>query len=169
MAGASSQHGGWVPRVNSPRERAWWELYLLMTQPQKSCAISSTLLLGQWQAQAPTTSEEEVLVTVLRRAGRMGSSPTHGHLQIVQSAMLFCCWLLAQSCLTLCDPPGSMTGFFRQEQWSGLPFPSPGIFLTQGSTCISCSAGKFFTTEPPNYSHSLPNSSAITCTSNSQQ
>ena len=34
-----------------------------------------------------------------------------------------------QSCLTLCDPiahqaPSSL-GFSRQEQWSGLPFPSP--------------------------------------------
>ena len=24
-------------------------------------------------------------------------------------------------------------GFYRQEYWSGLPFPSPGIFQTQGS------------------------------------
>ena len=23
-------------------------------------------------------------------------------------------------------------GFSRQEYWSGVPFPSPGIFLTQG-------------------------------------
>ena len=36
-----------------------------------------------------------------------------------------------QSCLTLCDPidgtpPGSpVSGFSRQEHWSGLPFPSP--------------------------------------------
>ena len=36
-----------------------------------------------------------------------------------------------QSCPTLCDPidsspPGpSVQGFFRQEYWSGLPFPSP--------------------------------------------
>ena len=28
--------------------------------------------------------------------------------------------------------PPSM-GFSRQEYWSGLPFPSPGIFPTQGS------------------------------------
>ena len=40
--------------------------------------------------------------------------------------------LLAQLCLTLCDPmdcspPGSsVMGFSRQEYWSGLPFPSPG-------------------------------------------
>ena len=37
-----------------------------------------------------------------------------------------------QSCLTLCDPidgspPGSPSlGFFRQDHWSGLPFPSQG-------------------------------------------
>ena len=36
-----------------------------------------------------------------------------------------------QSCPTLCDPidsspPGpSVHGFFRQEYWSGFPFPSP--------------------------------------------
>ena len=36
-----------------------------------------------------------------------------------------------QSCPTLCDPidgspPGSaVLAFFRQERWSGLPFPSP--------------------------------------------
>ena len=36
-----------------------------------------------------------------------------------------------QSCPTLCDPtdgspPAStILGFFRQEHWSGLPFPSP--------------------------------------------
>ena len=45
----------------------------------------------------------------------------------------------AQSCPTLVTPwtvahnaPLSV-GFSRQEYWSGLPFPSPGIFLTQGS------------------------------------
>ena len=45
----------------------------------------------------------------------------------------------AQSCPTLCNPvdcslPGfSILGFSRQEYWSGLPFPSQGIFPTQGS------------------------------------
>ena len=38
---------------------------------------------------------------------------------------------VTQSCLTLFDPvdcslPSSSMGFFRQEYWSGLPFPSPG-------------------------------------------
>ena len=37
----------------------------------------------------------------------------------------------AHLCLTLCVPldcslPGSSVEFFRQEYWSGLPFPPPG-------------------------------------------
>ena len=51
----------------------------------------------------------------------------------------FCC-LVAKLCPTLfvtpwtvaCQTPLSME-FFRQEYWSGEPFPSPGIFPTQGS------------------------------------
>ena len=46
---------------------------------------------------------------------------------------------VAKSCLTLRPPwtvayqaPPSM-GFSRQRYWSGLPFPSPEIFPTQGS------------------------------------
>ena len=30
-----------------------------------------------------------------------------------------------------CSPPSSSMEFSRQEYWSGLPFPSPGIFPTQ--------------------------------------
>ena len=47
--------------------------------------------------------------------------------------------LVAQPCLTLCDPLGcsppgsSVHGTFpRQEYWSGLPFPSPGDFTKPG-------------------------------------
>ena len=46
---------------------------------------------------------------------------------------------VAQLCLTLCNPMdcslsgSSVHGFSRQECWSGLPFPSPGIFPTQES------------------------------------
>ena len=41
--------------------------------------------------------------------------------------------------------------FSRQEYWSGLPFPSQGIFPTQGSNprLLLCIAGRFFTAEPP--------------------
>ena len=45
---------------------------------------------------------------------------------------------VAQSCATLCDPmdcslrDSSIHGIFRQENWSGLPFPSPGDLLDPG-------------------------------------
>ena len=41
-------------------------------------------------------------------------------------------WLFATPCTVAHQAPPSM-GFSRQQYWSGLPFPSPGIFLTQGS------------------------------------
>ena len=49
-----------------------------------------------------------------------------------------------QSCPALCNPwdcrqPGPVHGFSRQEYWSGLPRPPPGIFLTHGSNpCLLC-------------------------------
>ena len=39
--------------------------------------------------------------------------------------------------------------FSRQECWSGLPIPSLGIFPTRDRTQVSCTAGGFFTPEPP--------------------
>ena len=43
-------------------------------------------------------------------------------------------------------------GFSRQKYWSGLPFPTPGIFPTQELNLdllqVLCVAGRFFTTEP---------------------
>ena len=53
------------------------------------------------------------------------------------------------------EVPPSM-GFSRREYWSGLPFPSPGDLPHPGIEpassalqMVSCSAGGFFTTEPP--------------------
>ena len=41
-------------------------------------------------------------------------------------------------------------GFSRQEDWSGLPFPSPGDLPDPGVKPTSPAlAGGFFTTEPP--------------------
>ena len=43
-----------------------------------------------------------------------------------------CVCVCAQSCPTLCDPmtialeAALFMGFFKQEHWSGLPFPTPG-------------------------------------------
>ena len=50
-----------------------------------------------------------------------------------------CACVHAQLCPALCDPwtvahqAALSMEFSRQEYWSGLPFPSPGIFPTQGS------------------------------------
>ena len=63
---------------------------------------------------------------------------------------------VAQSCLSLCDPwtaahqvPPSM-GFSRQEYWSGLSFPSPGILPDPGIEPISPElADRSFITVPP--------------------
>ena len=48
-----------------------------------------------------------------------------------------CACLVTQSCPTLwdpmdCSPPGSSVRFFRQEDWSVLPFPSPGVLPDLG-------------------------------------
>ena len=55
------------------------------------------------------------------------------------------CHLIAKSCLTLfnpvdCSPPGSsINGVFQaRTHWNGLPFPSSGGLLTQGSNPHLC-------------------------------
>ena len=55
-------------------------------------------------------------------------------------SVLLCPTLVAR------QTPPSM-GFSRQEYWSGLPFPSPGI-EPLSPECPAL-AGRFFTTEPP--------------------
>ena len=48
-----------------------------------------------------------------------------------------------------CQAPLTM-GFFRQEYWSGLPFPSPEDLPDPGIKPTSPAlAGVFFTAEPP--------------------
>ena len=63
---------------------------------------------------------------------------------------------VAQLCPTLCDPmdcspPGSSAhGSYRHEDWSGLPFPSPGDLpdpgIKPGSPTFQADA---LTSEPP--------------------
>ena len=61
-----------------------------------------------------------------------------GHVQLFATP-----WTVAH------QAPLSM-GFFRQEYWSGFPFPSPGDLPDPGVESTSpVSAGGFFTTEPP--------------------
>ena len=47
-------------------------------------------------------------------------------------------------------PDFSAMGFFRQEYWSGLPFPPPGDLPDPGiEPAFPQIAGDSFTTEPP--------------------
>ena len=59
--------------------------------------------------------------------------------------------LVTKSCLTLCNHQAPLSmGFFRQEYWSGLPFPSPGDLPNPGIESTSPAlADGVFTTEPP--------------------
>ena len=53
-----------------------------------------------------------------------------------------CVCVCVQSCLTLYDsmdcslPDSSVHGISQQEDWSGLPFPSPGFFPAWGLTHV---------------------------------
>ena len=70
---------------------------------------------------------------------------------------------VAQLYPTLCDPMDSSLqtplskGFIKQEYWSRLPFPPPGVFPDPGiettSLVSSALAGGFFTTVPPGKSN----------------
>ena len=66
------------------------------------------------------------------------------HVKSLSHVQLFVTpWTLAR------QAPLSM-GFFRQECWSGLPFPSPGDLPDPGIEPASPAlTGGFFTTEPP--------------------
>ena len=46
-------------------------------------------------------------------------------------------------------------GFPRQKYWSGLPFPSSRGLPDPVQTRVSCTAGRFFTVEPPGKRRSL--------------
>ena len=70
-----------------------------------------------------------------------------------------CVCSVTQTCLTLCNAMDCVACqallsmlFSRQEYWSGLPFPSPGVVPTQGSAqslpVSPAWTGRFFTPEP---------------------
>ena len=78
---------------------------------------------------------------------------------------LSCIWLFAAPWTVACQAPLSM-GFYRQEYWSGLPFPSPGHLPDPGIEPVSLEsaalAGRFSTTSatwgPPSSSVARSNS-----------
>ena len=69
-----------------------------------------------------------------------GDSASHTAILEAVPALLY---LVALSCLTLCDP--CPRGFSRQEYGSGLPRPPPGVFQAKDQTQVSHIAGGFLT------------------------
>ena len=70
-------------------------------------------------------------------------------------SMLSCVQLFVTPWTVVHQAPLSMV-FFRQEYWSGLPFPTPGDLPDPGIKPMSSAlAGRFFTTEPPGKPTSL--------------
>ena len=65
---------------------------------------------------------------------------------------LSCVWLFGTPWTVACQAPLSM-GFFRQEYWSGLPFPPPEDLLDSGiepkSFAFPALTGRFFATVLP--------------------
>ena len=60
-------------------------------------------------------------------------------------------WIFVTLWTIACQAPQAM-GFSRQEHWNGLPFPSPEYLPDPGiepESRGSCTAGRFFTAEPP--------------------
>ena len=78
----------------------------------------------------------------------------HFYLVVLMVRHISHVWLFATLWTVACQSP-LFVGFSHQESWSGLSCPPPGglpdsrIELSQThSACVSCIAGRFFTTEP---------------------
>ena len=71
---------------------------------------------------------------------------------VSQTLLCFSRWVVSKSLrlhgLQFCQAPLSM-GFPRQENWSGLPFPSPVDLPDPGTEPTSALADGFFIAEPP--------------------
>ena len=85
------------------------------------------------------------------------------HPRLCASTTSPCCYLVAKSCLTLCDPmdcsppDSSVHGISQVKILGGLPFTSPGDLPDPGIEPTSPTlASGFFTTEPLGKPHSSP-------------
>ena len=135
----------WGFRENSPTTRQWqlipfylnvFSQFLHQVHLLFNSRVADSFL-ERLKNQGRKITGNFVLSIPYEKYENSGSSYNEGH-------QLICLSEVAQSCLTLCNPgtvacqaPSSM-GFSRQEYWSGLPFPPPGIFPTQGSNLPLC-------------------------------
>ena len=78
----------------------------------------------------------------------MKSEETNTYYIGLRESVLHCVQLFVTLWTVARQVPLSMR-FPRQEYWSGLPFPPPGDLPDPGIESVSCTAGEFFTAEPP--------------------
>ena len=109
---------------------------LLQHHSLKASVLQHTAFFTKEASQtAPKGIDEFSVLTDANTICHQDSTPAHQGLEQVTGIVVAV--LVAQSCLTLCDPmdcsppwtvacqaPLSM-GFSKQEYWSGLPFPFP--------------------------------------------
>ena len=97
-----------------------------------------------WEMAGPSSSVTSLSVFPTHsHLARLGHPKTTGLPSVSCESSHGCCFKMvvvqSLSCVSLfcssvdCSAPGSSVGFSRQEYWSGLPFPSPGIFPTHRS------------------------------------
>ena len=105
----------------------------------------------------PMMKVVHVLISVVRKLAQRGHVAFQ-FTQLVNINTCCCHCLVAQSCLTLCNPmdcspPGSsVRGISQSRILGGLPFPPPGDLPNPGMEPASVASpalvGRFFTTEP---------------------
>ena len=114
------------------------KLFLLPLSPMQLISISVPISLYPWKHSSCFfffLNHFNILISCLKRFFKMFFFFFLGHMLLHLTCMRAKSFQYAQFFVNLWtvarQAPLSM-GFFRQECWGGLPFPSPGIFLTQG-------------------------------------
>ena len=149
-------HNHWVCVLES------MSLRLLNQQLMSPCAASTEAHVPracapqqekppQWEACAPQEKvvKLENLLNHAVRSNRPSANKNKYPAQSCRRVQLF------TTPLTVAHQASLSVGFSRQEHWSGLPFPSRGIFPTQewnSSLSSPALTGGFFTAAPPRIS-----------------
>ena len=104
-----------------------------VTSPDEDVGEENALCWGEESNRAVLTKAPPFF-SLSSKPGQTVSSPAGERgLHEARCCVLGCfSWFFATLWTIACQAPLSM-GFSRKEYWSGLPFPSPGIFPTQGS------------------------------------